>query len=55
MIVISGFVLGAVIGALVARRRKGNRLDMLQYGAIYAIGLALVGLFVTIAIDRVAS
>ena len=53
MIVIGGFVLGAVIGAATALRRGGRKLDALQYGAGFAIAFALLGLFATIFIERV--
>ena len=52
MIVILSFLLGAAIGAFKARKRGGNVADMLQYGAVYAIIFGIVGLFVTIIIDR---
>ncbi|MBT0957101.1 apolipoprotein acyltransferase [Alphaproteobacteria bacterium KMM 3653] len=52
MIVLIAALAGAFIGAAQARRRKGARLDMLQYGAVYAIAFALLGLIVTIAIER---
>lgn len=52
MIIILGAVGGGVYGALLARARKGTRLDMAQYGAGFAIAFGLVGLFVSILIDR---
>ncbi|MCI5110828.1 MAG: apolipoprotein acyltransferase [Marivita sp.] len=52
MIVLAGALLGAIIGALTAKRRKGNRADMWQYGAVYAIGFSLIGLILTIAIEK---
>jgi len=52
MIVIAGLLTGALTGALVARRRGGVRLDMLQYAAGYGIAFMLVGLFLTIFIER---
>ena len=52
MIVIGGFILGAVIGGLTARRRGGKRLDILQYAAGYGIAFTLLGLFATLFIDR---
>lgn len=52
MIVIAGFVLGAIWGARVAVKRGGRRLDALQYGAGYGILVAIGGLFLTIVIDR---
>ncbi|MFA5538345.1 MAG: hypothetical protein WCZ72_08825 [Gemmobacter sp.] len=52
MIVIAGFVLGALWGAYLARRRRGNRLDMAQYAAGFGIAFALLGLFATIFLER---
>jgi hypothetical protein len=53
LIVIGGFLLGAVIGAATALRRGGRKLDALQYGAGYAIAFTLAGLFLTILLERV--
>lgn len=52
MIVTLGFLIGALIGALVAYRKGGNKLDMLQHGIAFAIMFALVALFINIAILR---
>ena len=52
MIVLAGLVGGAAWGAFEARRREGNRLDMAQYAAAYGIAFGLLGLFVTIALER---
>jgi len=52
MIVLAGLVAGAVLGALSARRRGGNRLDIAQYAAVWGIIGGLVGLFATIGIER---
>ena len=52
MIVIAGAILGAILGALTAKRRNGTRADMWQYGAVYAIAFSLVGLILTIAIEK---
>lgn len=52
MIVIAGLVLGAITGATVARKRKGNAADIAQYTAVYAIFFALIGLVLTVIIDR---
>lgn len=54
MIVIFAFVLGAYLGYRTAKRRGGNRLDMAQYAAGYAIAFTLVGLFVTFLLERLA-
>lgn len=45
-------ILGAVWGAWTARKRGGRRMDMAQYGAVYAIGLGLVAVLASILIDR---
>jgi len=52
MIVLAGLVFGAAFGAYTARRRGGNKLDMAQYAAGFAIAFMLLGLFVTIFIER---
>lgn len=52
MIVIAGAILGALIGALRAKRLGGKGMDMLQYGAGFAIAFALIGLFATIFLER---
>jgi len=52
MIVIVAFLTGAVLGAGIAARRNGNRLDMAQYGAIFGIAFAVVGVFVTVGLER---
>lgn len=55
MIVIGAATLGALIGALTARRRGGKPADMAQYAAGYGIAFALLGLFATIVIERMAA
>jgi hypothetical protein len=52
MIVLAGMLLGAIFGAGIARKRGGKPLDMLQYGAGFAIAFMLLGLFATIIIER---
>lgn len=54
MIVISAAVFGALLGAMVASRRKGKPLDILQYAAGYGIPFAMLGLFVTLIVHRSA-
>lgn len=49
---LTGFVFGAILGAFRARARGGKRLDMLQWGAAFAILFGLVGLFALIFIER---
>ena len=52
VIVLAGLLIGAIYGAFSAKRRGGRGLDMLQYGAAYAILLGLIGLFLTIYLHR---
>ncbi|WP_173861058.1 hypothetical protein [Tabrizicola sp. TH137] len=52
MIIIAGFVLGAVYGVRKARKAGGKRLDLLQYGAGFGIAFSLLGLFATLLLDR---
>ncbi|SLN13229.1 hypothetical protein PEL8287_00502 [Roseovarius litorisediminis] len=54
MIVLLGAILGAITGALVARRRKGALADILQYAFVYALMFTLAGLFLTLIIHRMA-
>lgn len=49
-----GMVFGALLGAIVAKRKGGNRLDMAQYAGGFAIIFGLVGLFVAIYLARAA-
>lgn len=55
MIVLAGLVLGVAIGAYTAKKRGGNRLDIAQYASGYAIAFMLLGLFVTIFLERTLS
>lgn len=52
MIVLAGVAGGALYGAVLARRRGGRRLDQLQYAAGFAIAFGLMGMFATIALER---
>ena len=47
-----GLLFGAILGAFRANRRGGNRLDMLQWAAVHAVGLGIIGLFVLIIVER---
>jgi hypothetical protein len=53
MIVIGGFLLGAIGGGLRARSGGGKLADIAQYAAVYGILFGLVGLFITVFLDRV--
>jgi hypothetical protein len=52
MIIAAGLILGVLTGAFTAKRRSGNKLDMLQYSAGYGIAFCLIGVIVTIALER---
>lgn len=54
MIILIAAILGAILGALQARRRKGGTADILQYAAVYALIFAIAGLFATLIIHRAA-
>jgi hypothetical protein len=53
VIVLAGLIFGAAFGAFIARRRGGRGLDMLQYGAGYAIMFGLICLFISIILGRI--
>ena len=52
MIVLAGVVLGGLWGGLTARKRGGNHRDIAQYATVHAIIWGIVGLFATIALER---
>ena len=54
MIVLAGVILGGSYGAWLAKKRKGGRADMAQYAAGFGIAFGLVGLFLTIFLERMA-
>lgn len=54
MIVLAGLALGALHGALRARARRGSGFDIAWYALVHAILFAIAGMFLTIAIDRLA-
>ena len=49
---LSGLLIGALFGALGARRRGGKRLDLFQWAAVGAIMGGIIGLFVLVFIER---
>ncbi len=52
MIWTAAIVIGAAFGAYSAKRRGGRKLDLLQYGAVYAIAFGLIGLAIGVLLDR---
>jgi hypothetical protein len=55
MIVIGGLVLGVLLGAFTAKRRGGKPADIAQYAAVYGIVFGILGLFLTILVERLAT
>jgi hypothetical protein len=51
MIALLSGLIGAVVGALTARRRKGTPADVAQYAAGYGIAFAVVGMFGAILLE----
>ncbi|MEM9576737.1 MAG: apolipoprotein acyltransferase [Pseudomonadota bacterium] len=52
MFILLSALAGAIIGGLTARRRKGNRLDIAQYAAGYAMAFTVVSMVVAVILDR---
>ncbi|MDQ2095184.1 hypothetical protein [Rhodalgimonas zhirmunskyi] len=45
-------LLGVIFGIIQARRKGGKALDLAQYGAVYGIFFAVIGVIVQIVIIR---
>lgn len=52
MIWTAGILGGAAYGAFTALRRGGRKLDALQYGAAFAVAFGLLGLAISVFLDR---
>lgn len=50
-----GILLGAIFGAFRAKSRGGKMLDLLQWGAAFALLFGLIGLFVLVFMVRAAT
>ncbi|WP_171234453.1 MULTISPECIES: hypothetical protein [unclassified Ruegeria] len=56
MVVVLGMaILGAILGALTAKKRNGNGADMAQYAAGYGIAFALLGLIISLILVRMVA
>ena len=53
MIILASAIFGILLGLTTARRHKGNRKDMAQYAMVYGIIFTLIGLFASMAIERI--
>lgn len=49
---LAGLLIGAIVGAVRAKVRGGKVLDMLQWGAVFAMIFGLIGLFALVFIER---
>lgn len=49
---LGGLLIGAILGAIRAKMKGGNGLDIAQWSASFAIIFGLIGLFVLIFIER---
>ena len=52
MIIILGALTGAIVGGMTAYRRQGNRLDIAQYAAGYAMAFTIVSMILAVILDR---
>ncbi|MCL6283028.1 apolipoprotein acyltransferase [Ruegeria sp. 2012CJ41-6] len=52
MIVIVLALIGAFLGGRTAAKRNGSKADVAQYAVGYGIAFAILGLILTIALDR---
>ena len=52
MIVIAFFLIGAILGWRTAAKRQGDTLDKLQYAAAYCLAFSVVGLIITVLLER---
>ena len=52
MIWTAGILIGAVCGAVTALRRGGRKLDALQYATGFAVAFGLLGLVISVILDR---
>ena len=52
MVLPIAFIIGVILGAAKAKKRKGNKFDMLHYGAAYGIACTLFALIMSILLQR---
>ena len=52
MIVYIAMLIGALFGGWRAWRRKGNRLDIAQYAGVHLIIFGVLGMILTIVLER---
>jgi hypothetical protein len=49
---LAGLIIGMVFGAVMAWRKGGKRLDILQWAAVNAMIFGVIGLFILLYIER---
>ncbi len=52
MILIAALVIGAFLGWRRVGKAGGNRSDRIQYALVFALIFAVLGLFITVLLDR---
>ena len=52
MVVLVSAAIGALWGVVHQKRRGGNRMDMAQYGAVWGLIGAILGLIFAVALDN---
>ena len=52
MFILLSALAGAVIGGTTAYRREGNRLDIAQYAAGYAMAFTVASMILAVILDR---
>ncbi len=55
MIIIVLGITGVLIGGITARKRRGNRKDIAQYAVGFAMAFMVVGMILTVILDRILS
>ncbi len=54
MIVVASAILGALFGAMTAKKRGGAGKDVAQYSATYALIFLIIGVFISVVLSRMA-
>ena len=52
---LAGLFIGAVLGAIQARRKGGNGKDQAQWAVVFAMIFGVIGVFVMVLLDRALS
>ncbi|GAB4272134.1 MAG: hypothetical protein Kow0013_25360 [Pararhodobacter sp.] len=52
MIIIAGLLIGVILGLRYARQHGGTGLDLAQYGAVWGIIGTLIGVVLTVGIEK---